>query len=147
MASMVPWVRNFPRQFVFGGGKYKTPTRTGCQNLLETARTQDWQSVSRYAMASRRATSEVSNSKQANADLRAALASLSQAERDAILDRKCVIKLPAKDINKSETSAVSAHVNEDSSHDHTLKNAPTEVADGDVVSFLHTLVLWSIGLI
>lgn len=98
-------------------------------------------------MASRRAASELSDNKQASADLRAAFESLSQVERDAILDPKCVMKLPAKDINKSETGAVSASVDENSSHDHTSKDAPTDVVDGEVVSFLNTLILCGLGLI
>lgn len=91
--------------------------------------------------------SELSDSKQASTDLRVAFESLSQAERDAILDRKSVSKLPAKDINKSETGTVSASVNENTSQGHTSKDTLTDVADGEVVSFLNIFVLWSSGLI
>lgn len=68
-------------------------------------------------------------------DLRAAFESLSQAERDAILDPKGVLKLPVKDINKSETGTVSKINNENSSEDHILKDAPGDIADGEAVSF------------
>lgn len=70
--------------------------------------------------------------------MRAAFEGLSQAERDAILDPKGVVKLPVKNINKSETGAISASVN-DLSQDHASKHAP--VADGEVVSFLNIFVL------
>ncbi|KAG8217560.1 chromatin assembly factor 1 subunit A-domain-containing protein [Butyriboletus roseoflavus] len=68
---------------------------------------------------------------QASADLRATFESLSQAEKDAILDPKGIIKLPAKDINKSETGTASPSVSENPSQDHASKDAP--IADGEVL--------------
>jgi hypothetical protein len=142
---MVPWVINFLQQFVFGGGKYKTPTKTGCQNLLETSLSQDWPIVSRYVMTFTLCSSELSDSHQASVDLRAAFECLSQVERDAILDPKGFAKLPPKDINKSEPGAVSASNNENSSEDHTPKDATPDVADDELVSPLSISALWNSG--
>ncbi|KAF8136408.1 chromatin assembly factor 1 subunit A-domain-containing protein [Boletus edulis] len=71
---------------------------------------------------------------QASADLRAAFESLSQVERDAILDPKGTTKLPTKDINKAEPSTTSESNNENSLEDRVSKDPPTDVADNEALS-------------
>ncbi|KAG9318534.1 chromatin assembly factor 1 subunit A-domain-containing protein [Chiua virens] len=71
---------------------------------------------------------------QASVELRAAFESLTQTERDATLDPKSTMKLPAKDINQSENVAVSTSNSERLSQDHTLKEPTSDIADGEALS-------------
>lgn len=65
-------------------------------------------------------------------DLRAAFESLSQAERDTILDPKGAFKAPVNDINKFEGGTVSTTTSENFSEHHIPKD---DMAEGEVVSF------------
>lgn len=64
-----------------------------------------------------------------------------------MLDPKGVSKLPANDVNNSETSTGSVIKNENSSQDHILKDVPSDMTDGEVVSFENNIVLSNSGLV
>ncbi|KIK97080.1 hypothetical protein PAXRUDRAFT_825292 [Paxillus rubicundulus Ve08.2h10] len=70
----------------------------------------------------------------ASKGLRATFENLPQAERDAILDPKGAVRFPVKDTNKSEATANSANVNENSVENQAQKDSSTTAADGEVQS-------------
>lgn len=73
--------------------------------------------------------------------MRATFESLPQVERDAILDPRGITKLPAKDINKSESVTVSASNDENSLEEDAPKDAPTDLAEAEVVSPLNIIFI------